>query len=367
MRNPLALIRRQPDAARPTLKARAAALRATAAKVLRRPAAVAEPATTEPTPAAPVDRVALVNYATWLHFERKRVCTELYPHQGVQAHRYVISNTAADRWHFPDGGFEKSRVESPEPASARAARILDMLGVDWRADTAENRRRHLDPASSQDTGERPALPHGGLTADAGLIDALGDLTRVRRAIAALLDGDQRDATDVLGFDALAEARDEALDRLTVPRAESLTGLQAKAAALACDDINKDNDLSDEIGRSLARDLLEATGGGISPKPDPVYAVIEESERLFKAWSAALELPPTPGRAELETVSQAQDAFNRHNSDVLLTTVPRTARGCKALAGYVRGHYAADRFVIDENEHSDANFRVLDLIARSPLF
>ena len=79
MRNPF---KRQPRPAdKPTLRERMAATREKFGRTLRVHRALNDPTTTtEPAP----NRAALVNYATFLAWERNRVCAELYPHLGAR-------------------------------------------------------------------------------------------------------------------------------------------------------------------------------------------------------------------------------------------------------------------------------------------
>ncbi|MDP4026682.1 hypothetical protein Q8W71_29170 [Methylobacterium sp. NEAU 140] len=145
------ILRRDPET--PTLRERLAAVTSGAADVKRRAtlaAKVGRVAFTPPVPEPePVDRLALINYATWLFMERRLVCRELYPHMGAEAAMFVAANTAADLFHFPAD--HRSWQDVPPP-STRAVQILDQVGVGWRNDLAH--RDDLDPSSSGDTAER---------------------------------------------------------------------------------------------------------------------------------------------------------------------------------------------------------------------
>ena len=105
-------------------------------------------------PPAPVDRLALINYATWLYHERRLACLELYPHAGIKADGMVHADVHADEFHFPRRGDWKT---VPQP-STRAVEMLDRLGIDWRADRGESMWSDDKPLGV----EAAKLPHGGL-------------------------------------------------------------------------------------------------------------------------------------------------------------------------------------------------------------
>ncbi|MCJ2055934.1 hypothetical protein MKL09_05140 [Methylobacterium sp. J-048] len=138
----------------------------------------------EPAPEPP-NRVALINYSTWLWHERRRVCSELHPHLGTRADAFVMGLNAAEDWHYDGRDRSGGWAEKP-PATPRAIQILDLVGVNWRADV-ERGLSHLDTKDYQDSGERPKLPHGWPAPDAVLVEALDDLTRLPDAIGLELD------------------------------------------------------------------------------------------------------------------------------------------------------------------------------------
>ena len=70
-------------------------------------------------------RNALVSYATWLHFERRAVCRELYPHLGDKADQFVIGDHGMT-------AFDYHRDALHGPASARALDVLALAGCDWK-------------------------------------------------------------------------------------------------------------------------------------------------------------------------------------------------------------------------------------------
>ena len=102
--------------------------------------------------------------------------------------------------------------------------------------------------------------------------------------------------------------------------------------------------------------------------DPILAAIEETRRLCAEHNAACNTATPPGESDPPEViarrSDACDDLYAHIDDVLLKTVPTTARGCAALARYV-GEYVADQGVplCAATENNDPVFA---LIARSPL-
>lgn len=364
MRNPLArLVHRDP--AKPTLRERLTATKARAKQVIAVSRVLMKPET-KPTPA--VDRAALVNYSTWLAFERERVCAELYPHLGAKASKFVLTLNAAEKFFFPDGidGGRSKAWRSVPPAASRAVQVLDLVGVDWREDSDATARGLFDDYPRADTGERPALPFAWPEPDAALLEALDDLDRLDAALEAFFHSgsDARDGDETPGYDAVEEARDGALERLAKERATTLAGLQFKARALLRPSVDGSNfALRDEIVRSLAHDILGTNPRDFGPRPDPIMPAIEEGRRLLKVADEASKLPQPAGRLDpLPEQEVASKNLWKHVEDVILKTVPKTAAGCIALA----------RFALDfEREHGvaiddDDNRAVLDLIARSPL-
>jgi len=367
MRNPFKRAARL-EIARPTLRERLAATKAKAKQVLAVNAVILK---SPPAPAPSTDRAALVNYATFLAFERDRVCAELYPHMGGKASRFVLTANAAERFFYPDGignGLSKAWRNVP-PASSRAVKVLDLVGVDWRSNAGEDGLSHVDLPSDQDTGERPAVPSRWPMVDSALLDALDDLHRLDAAQLAMGRAGragERDADTVPGYEGLEDARRGALDRLEKIPADSLLGLQAKARAVLMPSVTDCCDDAD-IAASLARDLLSATNRTITPRPDPILVAVAETRRLCAAWTAALKLPqPAKSIDPHSEVEVAANAFHAHVGDVLLKTVPTTAAGCAALARYAVEFSKTEGFALDEDDAGDQNVRTLDLIARSPL-
>ncbi|TWI07885.1 hypothetical protein LPJ38_03145 [Bradyrhizobium daqingense] len=119
-------------------------------------------ATPVPAPAmqAP-DRRALEAYASWLHMERRLLCLELWPHMGVDAEKYIWADNAGHDWHFRGEGDWR---DLPQPSS-RAARVLDLVRVDWK----DPRYGNISP---RDNGLRPALPDNWPASDDPIFAAI---------------------------------------------------------------------------------------------------------------------------------------------------------------------------------------------------
>ena len=360
MRNPLrSLVTRSAD--KPSLRERFAATREKYGRTLRVHRALNAPKAEAPPS---IDRAALVNYATFLAWERNRVCAELYPHLGTKAASFVLGMNAAERFFH---GNPESRTDRPglPPASSRAVKVLDLVGIDWRSDPqGDGIERGIGNAGPYiDNGQRPAVPHGWPGLDAAIVTAAGDLVKIDEALAVLLKGETRDADEVPGHSALESERTEILDTLAMEKAHTLVGLQAKARALLSRDVVADPSWTSELSASLARDIIGADSRAVEPRPDPVFALIEEACRLTaehrRLNAAAARLPDSDPAWGAE--HEAHDAMWEHVRGVLLKTVPATAAGCVALARFA-SEFTKDQGVPLEYESNDP---VLDLIARSP--
>ena len=211
--------------------------------------------------------------------------------------------------------------------------------------------------------ERPAVPHGWPDLDAALVTAAGDLVKIDEALAVLLKGETRDADEVPGHSALESERTEILDTLAMEKARTLGGLQAKARALLSRDVVADPSWTSEISASLARDIIGADSRAMEPRPDPIFALIEEARRLNVEWSRlfAVSRDRPEGGADAVATDEAHAAMWEHVRSVLLKTVPATAAGCVALARFA-SEFTKEQGVPLEYESNDP---VLDLIARSP--
>ncbi|MCJ2063271.1 hypothetical protein MKK63_11170 [Methylobacterium sp. J-088] len=218
------------------------------------------------------------------------------------------------------------------------------------------------PAADAATADPPTL------ADAALTVAAAELQRVEATIAAIPTAPGQDLDDVPGYGILDAAADRAADVLTNTPADSLIGLQAKAAAILSDRFSVQSPEALEMAQSLARDVLGAPPASILASQDPILPAIKECRRLVAVVEAAEALPQPEGRLDaLPEQQEAFDVLNRYIEDVLLKTVPTTAHGCAALAQYAVEFSAARGFELDDGEDGAAHLRVLDLIASSPLF
>lgn len=359
MRNPLRnLVTRQAD--KPTLRERFAATREKYGRTLRVHRALNAPAAEAP-PA--VDRAALVNYATFLAWERNRVCAELYPHLGTKAASFVLGMNAAHEFFHPSDDIRSQ--DKPPPASTRAVKVLDLIGIDWRSDpSGDGIERSIGPSGPYaDNRERPAVPHGWPDLDAALVTAAGDLGKIEAAIAVLLKDEPRDCDEVPGFVALDDERDIALSTLFSEKARTLHGLQAKASTLLSRDKATDLPWISDIGASLARDLIGASNKAIEPRADPIFALIEEARRLTAAHARlnSISAGQPDGHPSWQAEHEAHSAMWEHVRGVLLKTVPTTGAGCVALARFAC-EFTEDQGVPLEYESNDA---VLALITRSP--
>lgn len=354
MRNPFAHLAKR-DAARPSLRERLTATKASAKMAFAVSRVIAKG---PPAPAPEVDRIALVNYASWLHMERRLVCVELYPHRGTDADKFVLSCNAAERFHFPHSDRYPGRSTLSASAASRAVDVLDMVGVAWREDLTE--REHLDPVSAQDNGKRPDVPYGWPALDAVLVTACGDLQRLDAATRALLKDDQRDAFDVPGFQGLDEERGAVLSVLVRERAESLAGLKAKAKAMLT---MEDYEGIADFARSIAADLLNAKRGILKPVADPILPLIEEGRRRLREIDAAFAASADAGDDDprFKARNDLLHDMNDFTSETLLVTVPHTAAGCRELARFAGEFFRSQGVPISDDEQA-----VTNLIAQSAL-
>ena len=356
MRNPLK--RRPSHETKLTLRERLAATKAGVRQATVRAGKAATAARImlqKPKPEPmPVDRAALVTYASWLMMERKLVCDELFPHMAGKAHAFLIEAPGANDFHFPPG---RSWRDVPPPSS-RAIGVLDLLGIRWSSKAGDS--DSFDPGASDDR-ESTAQAYGWPKTDAEILTALVDLRRLDNAIEALLAHApaDRDQETIPGYAELSEARSGVLEVLQDYRAVSLPGLQAKAKALRVESVLGDWDAGRSIAHSLARDLIGARDDAVTPRPDPIRLALADLERL-EAESAALL-----AKGNVGDLTPEQDAcvarISAHWDDVVLKTVPTTALGCATLARAARAH--CDRWSISFAKHGAP---ALDLIARSPL-
>jgi hypothetical protein len=194
------------------------------------------------------ERKAMEAYASWLFYERRLLCLELYPDQ-PRAEAFVMGGNAGFGWHFPAG---QSWKDMPQPSS-RAAAVLDQVGVDWRG------HPDRDFFDYRDSGFRPDRPASWPHVDARLIEAAA---RVAASEAAIEDlhkwfGDDADSRE--DYQEISEERADALDVLVETPARSFDGIQAKAATLKRRQVEEDPGATGAIAASLADDVLKLTG------------------------------------------------------------------------------------------------------------
>jgi hypothetical protein len=199
--------------------------------------------TTSPIP----DRRALEAYASWLFMERRFLCNELYPQMGANAERFDLAGNAGWDWHFR---FEGEKHEPPQP-STRAAAVLDLVGVNWRAYP----EKAIDPWLA-DNGNRPTLPAKWPQVDGDITQALETMLKCERAVSDLRkvhgdDADERE--DYLEFEA---RREEAIEELSTIESRSMAGVMAKVAALQNPELIDDYARHQAVAVSLAEDLAQ---------------------------------------------------------------------------------------------------------------
>lgn len=67
----------------------------------------------------------ILGYSSWLFYERRFLCMEMYP-DFPDPEQFIPQNTGADGFHFPRRG---SHLDVPAPSS-RAAMVLSSVGID---------------------------------------------------------------------------------------------------------------------------------------------------------------------------------------------------------------------------------------------
>lgn len=211
------------------------------------------------TVAAPLnaDRRALEAYASWLHMERRLLCLELYPHMGHLAERFVFGDNAGYDWHFSGRG-SLNWDEGPQP-SARAAMVLDTVGVDWR--------RYEPEMDNSDNGQRPLLPANWPEIDGELRKAFEDLVAADAEIAKLHTTYGDDADSREEYLTAEEKRNNSIETLITVPASSMVGIQAKASALRLKVMFEDFESHQQIAVSLADDLACLGPRSIAQIPD----------------------------------------------------------------------------------------------------
>lgn len=209
-------------------------------------------APTYPVPApASIDRRALEAYATWLFYERRILCKELFP--GLKHADAFVSDGGAEEFHF--GAFGEKPWNERAMPSSRAEGMLARLGIDW----SKHQHKDLGPNLASGLEPKPVEP-GFPHPDAGLLA----LEKRHRDLCAELirqiDHDQNaDAVDrelqALGREACKSV------------ARSMLGLQSKAQMLLRElgggeligkQVPDDLDDLDRLAWSICSDLLGLT-------------------------------------------------------------------------------------------------------------
>lgn len=337
MRNPLRnLVRRPAD--RPTLKQRAAALKATAARVLRRP-----------SPPASVSAPGSPEAATAFH----AACSEF-------DRRTHLSDAEYERLRIGDSPLlwtsEKVRdaLDGRAPSSGLSRSDLqEMLVVTLRRELAMQealRDLRLNElfacAFPGESDEHEATPsNAGSGADPQLLAMVADLLEARRKLndPAVPDGPEADAIG---------ERETALS-MAVYRfpARSIHDMAAKLPFFREEaedagrawDVRRgevfENSLPGAAWAGLLRDIehLASAAPATEAAPDPVLAAIEASKAAHAerdAWSQRFN-----GGAPLSAADFAEeDKLNGVQSithDAVIATVPTTAAGRLALLEYLR--------------------------------
>jgi hypothetical protein len=221
-------------------------------------------APTYPVPApASIDRRALEAYATWLFYERRILCQELFP--GLKHADAFVSDGGAEEFHFGAFG-EKPWHERPMPSS-RAEDMLARLGIDW----TKHQQKALGPNLAVGLAPQPVEP-GFPHPDATLLAAERRHSELCAELIRQIDHDQEaDAVD-REFQALGREVCKSVAR-------SMLGLQAKAQMLLRElgggepigkKVPDDLDDLDRLAWSICSDLLGLT----SPVQQAISAMAE---------------------------------------------------------------------------------------------
>jgi hypothetical protein len=195
------------------------------------------------------DLRALYAYASWLHMERRILCRELWPELGSAADKYVFANNAGFNWHI-DGRGSLNWNEGPQPSS-RAETVLDLVGVDWRADAnpVNLEAHHVDEENAID----PIF--AAIEAHRAASDAY-----TKAAEAADVVELKKRGADLCSLGALEAARDDADDAERERMWDLIWTIPTTPAGLAsllayCRENHSINEL---VGRDEWEDVLEWT-------------------------------------------------------------------------------------------------------------
>lgn len=226
------------------------------------------------------DRHALQSYASWLFYERRLVCMELYPDL-PRPDAFVMAGNIGFDWHTRrEPG--KTWADLPPPSS-RALAVLDAVGVDWKSD--KSRREGRDPIPLP-RGSGAALPGNWPHADAELLSASVELTTLDLGIDGYLTKhpDALEETDP-EFKALEDRRWAVLDLLASTPAHTVEGMRVKAEALELKPILDDHETMGAIAASLADDVRRLTDFDRAERAaDPDVRLKE----VYARWQAKCE-------------------------------------------------------------------------------
>lgn len=337
MRNPLRnLVRRPAD--KPTLKQRAAALKATAARVLRRPSPPAS-ALALGSPEA----VAAFHSACSEFDRRTRISDAEY--ERLRIGGSLILWTSERVRDALDGRITSSGLSRGD--------LQDLLVITLRRDlTMQEALRDLRlnelfarayPGEADRLEEAPA--HDGSGADPRLVALVERCLDARRALndPAIPDGPEADA--------LGETETRLLLEILRFPSQSAHDLAAKLPFLReeAEDAGRGWDTRRGVPfeasvpgaawAGLLRDIEHLAGVpavvAASHEPDPIFAAIPASraaQAAMEEWVAQTNATPTgPDFAEEDRLNKAQ--YEAH--DAVIATVPTTAAGRLALLEYLR--------------------------------
>jgi hypothetical protein len=199
--------------------------------------------------------------------------------------------------------------------------------------------RRPEPAVSVDRTKfvqtTPSLDRSAplLGPDAVLISDTRDLAAVEAAQEAVLaNGDYADAYDAPAWVQLEGWREAIFSRIVATRAQTLSGLRAKAGLFSLECVSHHQQAHEQLALSLATDL-NGMGPQAAAEADPVFAAIEHNREgmclrqvAMEATAAANDRNPDLVRAREEA---GDESWRRWNA--LLEVRPTTAAGAQALA------------------------------------
>ncbi|WP_407530146.1 hypothetical protein [Methylobacterium oryzisoli] len=172
--------------------------------------------------------------------------------------------------------------------------------------------------------------------DAALICETRDLAAIEAAQEALLaNGDYADAYDAPAWVQLEGWRETIFSRINATRAQTLSGLRAKAGLFSLECVSHHQQAHEQLALSLAADL-NGMGPQAAAELDPIFAAIEHNcegmylrQAAMEATAASSDRNPDLVRAREEA---GDESWRRWNA--LLEVRPTTAAGARALARHV---------------------------------